>query len=360
MIRIDDQALADLSRGCAVLGSGGGGDPLIGSMMARQAIEDHGPVELALLSELPDDGLLMPCGMIGAPTVGIEKIGNGEEGRRLRDRVEQISGKPVVALMAAEIGGANGLVPIAWAAGLGIPVVDADGMGRAFPEVQQVAMYLAGISPNPCVMTDERGNTLVIESAGGRWVERIARAVATEFGARASSAEYLLTVAQARAGAVVAGSVSLATEIGRTLGEAREDPVGALLDLVGGYRLLEGKIVDVERRTLGGFARATAQVEGLGDHAGRPLRLEIQNENLVAREGDQVVASTPDLIVVMDSESHDAITTERLRYGQRVVVVSFPCDPIWRTEAGLQTAGPGAFGYDFDYVPVEDLRATAA
>jgi DUF917 family protein len=31
------------------------------------------------------------------------------------------------------------------------------------------------------------------------------------------------------------------------------------------------------------------------------------------------------------------------------------CDPVWRTEKGLQAAGPRAFGYDFDYVPVEEL-----
>ncbi|MHB8468825.1 MAG: DUF917 domain-containing protein [Gaiellaceae bacterium] len=358
-MRIATSILPDLARGCAVLGAGGGGDPLIGSMMALQAIEDHGEVELASLDDLPDDGLLMPCGMIGAPTVSIEKIGNGAEGRHLRDRVEQLCGKPVVALMAAEIGGSNGMVPIAWAADLGIPVVDADGMGRAFPEVQQVTMYLAGISPNPCVMTDERGNTLVIETIGGRWLERIARVVATEFGARASSAEYLLTVAQARQGGAVQGSVSLAAKIGQTIGEAEDDPVAALLDLVRGFRLIEGKVVDIERRTTGGFARATALFEGLGADLGRTLRLQIQNENLVARDGERIVASTPDLITVLDTQSCDAIATERLRYGQRVTVIAFPCDPVWRTEIGLATAGPRAFAYDFDYVPVEELHAPA-
>ena len=350
-------ALGDLAYGCAVLGAGGGGDPLIGSMMALQAIEDFGPVEVLRLEELPDGDLVMPCGMIGAPTVSIEKIGNGAEGRRLRDRVEAITGRRVAALMAAEIGGSNGMVPLAWAAELGIPVVDADGMGRAFPEVQQVTMYLAGISPNPCVMTDERGNTLVIESIGGRWVERIARAIATEFGARASSAEYLMTVAEAKAGGAVRGTVSLAIEIGRTIREAQDDPIADLLALVRGVRLIEGKVVDIERRTTGGFARATAEVAGVGADTGRSLSLQIQNENLVAREDGHVVASTPDLISVLDTQSAEAITTERVRYGQRVTVIAFPCDPVWRSEIGLATAGPRAFGYDFDYVPVEELHA---
>ena len=73
--------------------------------------------------------------------------------------------------------------------------------------------------------------------------------------------------------------------------EAREDPVAELLAELAGYRLLDGKVVDVERRTTGGFARGTAIVEGRGAHAGRALALGIQNENLVAREDGRVVAS---------------------------------------------------------------------
>ena len=97
-------------------------------------------------------------------------------------------------------------------------------------------------------------------------------------------------------------------------------------------------------------------IEGLATDRGRALRLEIQNENLLALEGDRVRATVPDIITVVDSLSADAIQTERIRYGQRVSVLAFPCDPIWRTAAGLDVAGPRAFGYELDYVPVERLR----
>jgi hypothetical protein len=87
--------------------------------------------------------------------------------------------------------------------------------------------------------------------------------------------------------------------------------------------------------------------------------LEIQNENLVALEGERALAMVPDIITVLDSQSANAISTERLRYGQRVTVIAFPCDPIWRTARGLELAGPRHFGYDLDYAPVEDLHALA-
>src|ERR1700761_4542257 len=190
---LDPPTLRAMARGCAVLGAGGGGDTYLSMLQALQAAEDYGPAPLVDLDELPDDGLIMPCGGIGAPTVSIEKIENGDEGPRLRHYLEALSGRRVAALMAGEIGGGNGFIPITWAARMGLPVVDADGMGRAFPEVSQVTMHLAGISPSPAVMTDERGNLILFQTISGHWMERLERAAAVEFGGMALSAEYTLT-----------------------------------------------------------------------------------------------------------------------------------------------------------------------
>jgi DUF917 family protein len=327
--------------------------------MALQAVEDYGPVPLADLDDLPEEGLLMPCGGIGAPTVSIEKIENGREGGRLRDEVERLRDRPVVALMAGEVGGSNGLIPVVWAAHVGLPVIDGDGMGRAFPEIPQVSMEVAGISPNPAIMTDERGNVVVFRALDGDWMERIERAAAVEFGGMAASSEYQLTVGEARAGAVVNHTISLAIRLGTVVLDAEHDPIAALVEELRAAHLIAGKVVDVERRTTGGFVRGSATIEGLGEDSGRGLRLEIQNENLVALEGERALAMVPDLISVLDSESAEAISTERLRYGQRVTAIAFPCDPIWRTERGLELGGPRHFGYDFDYVTVEELHGQA-
>jgi DUF917 family protein len=354
-VRLDTSNLPALARGCAILGAGGGGDTHYGLLMALQAVEERGPVPVVDLDDLPNDALIMPCGGIGAPTVSIEKIENGREGVRLREEVERLWGRPVVAFLAAEIGGSNGLIPVVWAAHAGVPVVDADGMGRAFPEVPQVTMEVAGISPNPAVMTDERGNLVVFRAIDGRWMERMERAAAVEFGGMSSSSEYQLTAAEAKT-ATVGRSISLAIRIGAVVLGAEHDPVAELIEELGAARLLRGKVVDVERRTTAGFVRGSATIDGLGDDAGRTLRLEIQNENLVVRDGDRLLATVPDIITVVDSESAEAISTERLKYGQRVTVIAFPCDPIWRTERGLDLAGPRAFGYDVDYVPVEELN----
>jgi hypothetical protein len=358
---LDASALRALARGCAVLGAGGGGDPYVGLLQTLQATEDYGPVPLVDVADLPEDALIMPCGGIGAPTVSVEKIENGDEGSRLRQHLEMLTGCRVAALMAAEIGGGNGLRPVAWAAKMGLPVVDADGMGRAFPEVPQVAMHLAGISPSPAVMTDERGNLVVFQTISGNWMERLQRSAAVEFGGVASSAEFSFTVGEAIAkNATVPGTVSLAIRIGEAVAGATGSPVDALVAAVGGFRLVAGKVVDVERQTTSGFVRGSVVIEGLGADSDRLIRLELQNENLLAIERGRVLASVPDLISVLDSETADAIVTERIAYGQRVTVIAFGCDPLWRTAKGIAVAGPRAFGYDFDYLPVEELASASA
>jgi len=356
---LDHDALRAMARGCAVLGAGGGGDTYYALLQALQAAEDFGPAALVDVDDLPGDGLIMPCGGVGAPLVGLEKIEAGDEGERLRNLMQRHTGRTVVALMAGEIGGGNGLLPVTWAARMGLPVVDADGMGRAFPLVSQVTMELAGISPGPAVMTDTRGILVVFRAIAGDWVERLERAAAAEFGGLGQAADFPLTVAQARE-ATVRGSVSQAIRIGEAAVRSPGSPVAAVIEAAGAFRLVGGKVLDVRREVTGGFMRGSVVIEGLAEDAGRLIRLELQNEHLVALERGRLLASVPDLITVLDSETADAVSAERVSYGQRVVVIAFGCDPIWRTERGLRAAGPRAFGYDFDFVPVEELAAVAS
>ena len=355
-MQIDASNLPSLAVGCSILGAGGGGDTDVGLLAALQAVESFGPVPVVDVDDLADDALVMPCGGIGAPLIWIEKIGAGDEMSRVIPVVERLRGAKVAALMSAEIGGSNGMSPVTWAAHAHLPIVDADGMGRAFPEVPQVTMEVAGISASPAVMTDERGNVVVFEGIDGHWMERMERTMAVEFGGQSYSSEYQMTAVEARR-ATARGTVSLAIHLGEVVLGAERDPVEALAGEVDAVSLIQGKVVDIERRITGGFVRGSATIEGLGMDAERVLRLEIQNENLVALDSDRVLAMVPDIITVLDSETGRAIHTERLRYGQRVTVVAFPCDPIWRSDAGLELAGPRAFGYDLDFVPVETIHA---
>lgn len=348
---VDLETLDDLATGCAVLGTGGGGDVGPGLLQAREAVGSAGPVTLVDLDALDDDALVLPVGGWGAPTVGMEKLGSGREGLALVAAAERAFGRPIGALMAGEIGGGNGLLPISLAARTGLPVVDADGMGRAFPLGFQCSMHVAGRSPNPVFFADEHGNAVTFEAVDADWYERLARGITVMFGTTAVGADYAMNAADAR-GATVPGTVSLACRIGaahRTAG------LNGVLEATGGRHLLTGKIVDLERRTEGGFARGTLTLEGTGEDAGRTLTVQVQNENLLVTERDHVLASVPDLITVLDEATAIAIPTERVRHGARVTLIAMPCAPVWRTERGLEIGGPAAFGFDHAYVPFDEV-----
>jgi DUF917 family protein len=352
--------LDDFATGATVLGTGGGGDPYIGTLMARQAIKEHGPVKLLDPQNVPADALVVPSAMLGAPTVMIEKLPRGSESTDAFEALEVYMGQDAYATMSIEAGGLNSTVPIAVAAELELPLVDADGMGRAFPEVQMVTMTMGGISATPMSIADEKGNSVFLETQDNQWAEQFARTTSIEMGGSCMIATYAHTGAELREHAIL-NSMSLAREIGETIRTAKEnsaDPVEELLKLTDGFELFEGKILDVERRTEGGFAVGEATIDGIQSYEGRLLQLDFQNENLVARDSKHgIVASVPDLITVLDAETGDPITTEGLQYGHRVRVVGIPCAEQWRTDAGLELVGPRYFDYDIEYKPIENLQS---
>lgn len=356
---INVETLQDLAVGATVLGTGGGGDPYLGKLMARQAIERHGPVEVVRTEDLPAGALVLPVAMMGAPTVLVEKVPNGAELNRVVRAVENRLGREAAALMSVEAGGINSTIPIVAAAELGLPLLDADGMGRAFPEIPQCSMSVRGVSATPMALSDEKGNLCLIETVDNAWTERLSRTATVEMGGSSIIALYPMTVEEA-ATSVIAGTMSQAVGIGETLRMARgkgHDALQALLETTRGRLLFRGKVVDVMRRTVQGFARGTARIEGLKADAGSALVLEFQNEHLVALRDGEPVASVPDLITILDADSHAPVTTEGIVYGQRVEVVGMPCAPIWREPEALEVVGPGYFGYPFEYSPLEEVGA---
>ncbi|MDF1524228.1 MAG: DUF917 domain-containing protein, partial [Trueperaceae bacterium] len=326
---IQAEDLEDVAVGAAVLGTGGGGDPYIGKLMAKQAIRAHGPVRLIDVDELDDDALVVPAAMMGAPTVMVEKIPRGDELTTAFRNLEAYLGRPITAVLCGEAGGMNSTTPFVVAAETGLPLVDGDGMGRAFPELQMVSFTLHGVAATPMVMADDKGNSVVMNTVDNRWTERIARAATIEMGGSALIAFYAMDGATAKR-AVLRGTVSKAQDIGRALRTAhaeKRDGVEAIRAHLEAFPLFSGKIVDVVRRTEGGFARGEAVIEGVDADAGRTCRIAFQNEFLVARTEDAVLATTPDLITILDADSGEPITTESLRFGFRVTVLGIPCDP---------------------------------
>ncbi|BCL77666.1 DUF917 domain-containing protein [Ktedonobacteria bacterium brp13] len=361
MRQITAQDLEYLSVGAAILGAGGGGDPFIGKLMAQRAIEEQGPVTLLDPDDLEDDALVLPSAMMGAPTVTLEKIPEGLEIVRAFRAEEHHLGMKVTATSPIECGGINSQIPFLLAAHARIPVVDGDGMGRAFPELQMETFHVYGLSGSPAVVADELGSIVTLETPNNHHLEWLARGVTIRMGGQSLLVDYPMSGADFKRTAVHR-TISMGIKIGEAVTNAHangQHPIDAICastqdTIYGrGVVLFRGKIADVERRTREGFAFGRATLQGMGESQGSEMAIEFQNENLVAIKDGQVIASVPDIICLLDNEMATAITNERVRYGQRVVVVAIPTPEIMRTEAALEVWGPKAFGYDIPFTPLE-------
>lgn len=365
MYRVETETdVRDMARGAVFLGGGGGGDPRIGALCVIDQLRQGKHATVIGADELADDALVLPVGGVGAPTVIDEYLVSSGTLKRLLDECTKFYGRPPDALISAEMGGFNSVMPLAAAMAAGLPVVDGDGIGRAVPHIEQTTFSIYGVRATPAVLADDSGNICHVFTVNDRAAEEIIRATCVGMGTMLVGAIYPMTGKQVKHAAVL-GTLTETLDIGRRIRTAREqqsDPVQELLNYLDvpskqrfARRLFEGRIVDVRRETRDGWH--WAQVLLSGSAGGEPeFSLEIQNEILVARRQGRVVTTVPDIITVVDSESAEPLPAEQLTYGQRVQVIGYSANPMVRRPEAVAVIGPRAFGFDFDFVPVEQAN----
>ena len=364
MFTIGSTEIDDLARGAALLGTGGGGNPGIGRLLAISALGPAGRITVLDPEDLEDDAVVIPTALIGAPSVLLEQLPNGSEPARALAALERFARVKATATMPIECGGVNSMVPLLVAAQRGLPVVDADGMGRAFPELQMETFGVYGVSGSPLAIVDKHGRSAIVDTGtDNHELERLARALTIQMGGVAYIAEYLMSGAEVKRTAVPR-TLSTAIALGQAMREGRDrkdSPFEALQDALvstpygDGIVLFEGKVVDIDRRVVDGFTRGTARIDSLtGDER---AEIGFQNEYLTLTVDGESRASVPDLITILQLETGEPITVEALRYAQRVCVFGIGAPEIMRTPAALETFGPEAFGIEIPYQRLEELSA---
>ncbi|KAH7374404.1 hydantoinase [Plectosphaerella cucumerina] len=370
--------------GCYILGCGGGGSPYASYLHLMELLREGERITITRVEDLRDDDVLPPVAGIGTPAVGLERIASDAVYHAILRLGEEVGFK-ATHLLATEIGGMNGLSTLIWGAKryCGVPVIDGDTMGRAYPNFEMVSQYVSAETINellPVAICSGDGRDGIVpagqddETAAGIEI----RKVCAEFGFAAGAAGNPLSGAKFRA-AGVPNTFSLAWRLGRVVRRAQ---VGATLGTVtdelvreaGGAgsarRVFTGKIRGVETRiTETGHSLGEVVIERLGNDeveseaerggaSWNEVRVPFMNENLavVARtkEVEQVVATVPDLIFLLDVSTGEAIGVQEYRYGVKVVVMTMAPNPVWVTKRGLEIAGPAAFKLPYEYS--SDLR----
>lgn len=353
--------VADIALGGAFLACGGGGDVLVGRMVAERVLREHGNADLIPLEKITDDATVIAVGGVGAPSIMNEKVSNGTEAITALRILEEYIGRKADALIAFEAGGFNSLVPVMVASQLKLPILDADGMGRAFPEMQMETFSIYGVSATPLALVGNEGNSVIMNMADASTAEKLIRQFTILGGGGACfSAEHVMdgtTVKQV----AVPDTISLSLRLGRCLRENRgnmgsfRQQLDAILQTACYGKpnvLFEGKVIDVDRQVAGGYDVGIVTLQEFGND-GETMTMDIQNEFLTARLGPLILATVPDLICMLDNDTVQPITQETLRYGQRVTVMGISAPEILCTEQALKVVGPKCFGIDMEYTPVE-------
>jgi uncharacterized protein len=341
-----------LAVGAWILGTGGGGSPYLGLLNMRRLYAEGHRVSLISPFDLADEDWVAVVSNMGAPLVGQERLADSRNIARAVEIQEGLLGAKFRAVMPLEIGGGNGIQPLMAAAHLGLPVVDADTMGRAYPEAQMTSVAVGDLRPYPCVLYDPRGIEAVVRKVPSwKWMERVSRKICVELGSIASTCKAPRTGREVKEWGIHF-TVSKAIALGCRVREAQrrhEDPVAAILEEGGGKLLFRGKVVDIARRTTEGYLRGRAAVDGLDEDRGSRLEIAFQNEWVVAWRDALPLAMSPDLICVLDTVSGEAFGTETIGYGRRVSVIALPAPPVFLTPKGLDHVGPRAFGYNLEF-----------
>jgi uncharacterized protein len=358
--------IQELVYGASFLGSGGGGDPYIGRLILQQEMDAHKELQIVDPSAVHDDAHIIGIGAVGAPSVLIERLPNIDSFLHALDHVKHRTGKKIDAIVPIEAGGLNATLPLAVALRAGLPVIDADGMGRAFPETQMMTFSIYGYVASPLYLVDDFGHCATVETNDNAKTDRWIRPLLVAMGGAAMAAAYPLSGKMLKA-AAVRNTISTQLGIGRAVFAAKRKKRNPVKALVRHFRecddgprfaakLFAGKVIDVNLKIEGAFNVGHIRISNTQGRKDICV-ITVKNENLIAKRRGHVLALVPDIITVIDAETAEPITTENIKYGQRVEVVTLAAPDVLRSKKALGVLGPRAFGLKHDYTPVEELCA---
>lgn len=340
MRRIARNEISDIIVGATFLGAGGGGSPKTGQLLLDQIDS----VNVVDLDEVPDGANVCVVAGMGSPAV-LREIGwKGEEILAL-EKFEEITGKKIDFLVPVEIGAFNSITPLHAGSVKKLPVVDADGAGRAVPELQMTTFQLYGISASPVVLADRTGNTAVLYAKDTHTAEKLARAITTEFGMQAGIACYAMTGQQLKQ-AAVPNTLSLAEKVGRTIRNSRlsgSNVIEAVVGITGGKTITVGKVAKKTTETRSGFDYGRIYLED--------VVVDYKNENMIVWKGNYPVAMVPDLICWITTNG-EPLTNADIEEGMEVALIVIKAHQKWHTKNGFELFKSVlcSLGYHGDYL----------
>ncbi|MFP3714022.1 DUF917 family protein [Puerhibacterium sp. TATVAM-FAB25] len=323
-----------LAAGAALLGAGGGGATTVLELMLRGA--PHPPRPVHAVGELDPSTPCLAVAVMGSTMLFTERLPSLDPFAAPVAALERWLGTPVPAVCWAEIGGMNGLTPLA------LPprrrLVDADLMGRALPDLDQFSLLVDDV-PGVVFAGTTGAGVVVLDGSRPADVEKILRTATTTAGGWAGIVVGGFTVGDLARHALV-GSVSRALDAGRGFLAARHGDPRELARAIGGELVGEARVLGTA--PLAGDARVTSVDLVAPD--GPVYRLVTRTEHLALVRDGQVVVSAPTVLVVVDAVTREVVPVGGLRRGRGVLLYAVPAPAWWHEPRRHARASPSAYG----------------
>ncbi|PLR79936.1 DUF917 domain-containing protein [Bacillus canaveralius] len=353
--QIKKQDIPLLAIGAKILSCGGGGNTKTVQNLLMSIMSDEDAIVVKTISDLVDERVVA-VGIMGSTILYDEHIPSGREGVQVLEVYESTHGTKVDALIPIEIGGVNALTPLVTAVLKNLPVVDGDGMGRAYPELSMTTFHLSGIPVAPLVLQTDDENMFIEDVDTIQSTTELAK----DFMVRNEGFAHLLCfAANARKikTSMIPGSLKLIHRLGvavkkDTLKSQKIEEISAVFEnsIYGKPNLvISGVVSGVNRWFEKGSLVGRLIVEGRFSSSNKRIEIEFKNEFISIKEEEQYVCTTPDLILVLNEENLLPYNVSEIQAGHSVIVFAVQAPNILRTKEMLELVGPENFDLAVSY-----------
>ena len=342
--------------------------------LIKEAIKSGKKFKMISVDDFPNDGIVVAVQGIGGggpwehviertKSQGLEELPDSERNNMVVDLISDFLGKEVTAIIRSEAAEATATALLV-AAERNIPILDAGITGRAVPEVQQSIPWISGIASIPTAIVSPWGDEIIIKHAIDEYrVEDISRAIAVASGGDAVITMTPMNGDQIKY-AALKNNLSDAIKYGKVTREAVEsdkDPIDALVSASSGFLLFNGLVIKSDENGDRGFNWIDVELSGTGDFSGSTYKIFVKNENIIGWLDGELDAMSPDYIYNLDPNTGQSINSNAgigsYPIGKEVAIIGVPSAYQWRSKMGIELMGPKHFGFEFDFVPIEELQA---
>ncbi|MEM3334914.1 MAG: DUF917 domain-containing protein [Thermoplasmata archaeon] len=362
-----EKQIDQLILGLSFFSTGGGGLPERGRKRLIYALKKNNYLEFLPPNDLDDDSISICTFYMGSASPDTEEIIRKRKSFnfnniiyenpiiRAIDILENYLNEKIDSVISLETGAGTTSGSFSASSLLGKYFIDGDYAGRSIPEIYQTTPYLFEKSFTPMSAVDKFGNEILITNSNSVIsLERIGKMLSESSFTSIGMAGIIMKIKELK-DIYIPGTISKALEIGEIIYENSENILKKLENTITFFILFEGKLIRRDWTNNNGYMEGYQYFQGTGEYENKTLSIWFRNENHIAWINGEIVASSPDLIIVLKKDNLFPLNNTDMEVGEKVLVISVPANEKLRSSKSIEILGPRHFSFNYDYIPIEKI-----